>query len=192
MSKASELFGSSKNQNWRTGKRELGLLKPFGPIMLDPMTDSDNPTGAQYFFTPAMDVRKCETPWYEAGGLIFINPMYGRALGWEAPMIAEQGRMLDDAPATINNSELICLAPHVLDTRWCRTLQASAEATWIPPWRPVFDEQKPDGSWGPQTDAKGRLTGIMKTMALYYWGYRSWFFKEKLQPYGGIFVKEDR
>jgi len=183
VSKASQTLNSSKNQNWRTDKRELDLVRLLGPILFDPMTDSDNPTGARWFIDP----RGCgnvgvddvfmlpEGVFAQAQGLIFVNPTWGYSLAKVATLLCREGTHVANPKYGLN--EMVVLAPHRLDTKWCRQLQRSADKVCVLPYRPYFLERKENGSWGraQAKDRKGKLrdTAVTVTCAFYYWGYRS-------------------
>lgn len=68
---------SSKNQRWQTPRWFLDLVRRVGPIMLDPATVRENPTGARHILTPYENA----LAWtWSVDGLVFCNPPYGRHL----------------------------------------------------------------------------------------------------------------
>lgn len=62
---------------WRTPGWFLDLVREVAPIVLDPASAEDNPTGAAQFFTP--EHNGLALPW-PAIGLVFVNPPYGQHL----------------------------------------------------------------------------------------------------------------
>lgn len=84
---------SSERQDWQTPLFFLGLLRRVDHIGYDPATAPDNPTRAHVYSTPngtynrdgIVDFRDGLTMNWElahrwSGGLLFLNPEYGRAL----------------------------------------------------------------------------------------------------------------
>ena len=203
MSDTSTRLNSSKNQNWRTDKRELDLVRLLGEIKLDPMTDADNPTKARLYICPTggntgfKDVFAVpEAAFASIQGLTFVNPTWGRSLTKVAHMLAQQGHHVSNPK--YGQNDMVVLAPHRLDTKWCRMLQRSADKVCVLPYRPYFLEQKPDGSWGraQAKDKTGKLrdTAVTVPCAFYYWGYRPGDFHAMM--IGAVpeatFIKVDR
>lgn len=83
----------------------------LGGIGLDPCTDPDNPTGADYFFHLPED--GCEKEW--VGHSVFCNPPYGEA----------RDRWVDKCIAVGKTKPVVLLIPSHTDTR---TLQRAMEA----------------------------------------------------------------
>jgi len=65
---------SSASSRWRTPVWFLELVRRVGPIVLDPASTADNPTGALAWYTPAQNGLRL--PW-PVSGLVFVNPPYG-------------------------------------------------------------------------------------------------------------------
>ena len=70
---------SSRKQTWETPDGLLDVIRRYRPIRLDPCTNDGNPTDAIEFFTPGDD--GLTQDWdMGSGGLIYVNPPYGRQL----------------------------------------------------------------------------------------------------------------
>lgn len=112
MSNASHRFDNDKRrrseehdrQAWLTPDYVLGPVKALlGGIGLDPCTESDNPTGADKFYSLPED--GCALPW--DAPTVFCNPPYGEARArWVERCIAE-GRA----------RKVVLLIPSHTDTR---------------------------------------------------------------------------
>lgn len=106
----------------------LELVRSFAPIVLDPCTTKDNPTGAEYIRTPECSPDGLETAWHEFDGLVYVNPPYGRRKGqrckeWVEKAIEEYQQ----------GAEIIMLLPARTDTQWFQRLfeLVSADAAVI-------------------------------------------------------------
>ena len=93
--------GEAKRNDWQTPEdvlERIRLVCPSGDIALDPATANDNPTRARSYCSPAPVERwklqaktggawvsrnGLTTDWVKEarGGLVFVNPPYGRAAG---------------------------------------------------------------------------------------------------------------
>ncbi len=122
----SEVMYSSKNPNWETPNEVLEIIQAYRPIRLDPCTTEENPTRALEWYTPEDD--GLSKDWsMEKGGLIYINPPYGRAIGkWVGKAVKENySRPFTKAIGT----EIIMLLPARTDTSyWQYGIFASANA----------------------------------------------------------------
>lgn len=92
------------HNGYLTPSKVLDAVRDYGPIVLDPCTEPDNPTGANYFFTREEDGLKQNWRSFSRGGLIFINPPYSfppapdpkRKKEWRAGLL---GKLRETAPA---------------------------------------------------------------------------------------------
>lgn len=88
----------------------------LGPIVLDPCTEPDNPTGARHFFAlPERDGLTCA--WGTFGGLVWCNPPFSALLTW-AERAAEEVREY--------GAEIVILTPVDSTTRWYGVLTGIA------------------------------------------------------------------
>lgn len=108
---------TSDNPGWETPDVVLDLVRQLGPIVLDPATTVDNPTGAQLFYTSAED-GLAQT--WDRGGLVYLNPPYGRGIGDWAAKCAAHGSM--------GSVEIVALLPARTDARWWQKYVTSADA----------------------------------------------------------------
>ena len=106
---------SSKKHDWETPDELLTVIERYRPIRLDPCTTHENPTHAAEFFTPADD-GLCQDWNASEGGLVYVNPPYGRQLSkWVGKAVSESLRrpMTSDRYGT----EIIMLLPARPDTK---------------------------------------------------------------------------
>ena len=162
----------SSNPNHRTPELILGLVRKFAPIKLDPCTTKDNPTKAEFIRTPDCSPDGLETRWHEFGGLVYVNPPYGRRKGqrcleWVDKMI-EEARL---------GTEIITLLPSRTDTVW---------------FQKILDMARWDQT-GLQCDivfVRGRLTFVEQPnaapfpSAIIHWGTRWGDFAEAFKVLG--------
>ena len=105
----------------------LELVRSVAPIVLDPCTTKDNPTGAQYIRTPDCSPDGLETAWHEFNGLVFVNPPYGRRKGQRCKEWVEKA-----INEYYQGAEIIMLLPARTDTQWFQRLfQCSIPILWI-------------------------------------------------------------
>ena len=124
----SDVHFSSAKQDWQTPDELLDLVRSYRSIRLDPCTSADNPTNAKDFFTEKDD--GIEQNWgMDQGGLIYVNPPYGRELRfWVEKCVSESARrpFLEEHSL---NSEIILLMPARTDTTyWHHGVLSHAEA----------------------------------------------------------------
>ena len=110
MSIQPQMMASDKH-DWRTPQCILGLIvKHFGVIGLDPCAESDLSTHfARNNFTINDDGLSLSWSQGKGGGVVYVNPPYGRAL----PLWAEKC-----AKEHANGCEIIALVPARTDTKW--------------------------------------------------------------------------
>lgn len=109
----------STNPNHLSPDVILEAVRDIGPIGLDPCTTGDNPTGARYIRTEDCDPNGLETAWHEFGGIVYVNPPYGRHRGkrcleWVEKAIEESDK----------GAKVIMLLPARTDTSWFQRLFA--------------------------------------------------------------------
>lgn len=98
---------SSRSDEWRTPENALHLVRKMGPILLDPCTTDENPTGAERYYTK--ETNGLINPWvlYKPG-VIFVNPPYSSVEQWIARAASCQ-------------EECLVLIPARTDTRYWHT-----------------------------------------------------------------------
>ena len=162
---------SSVKQDWQTPDELIDMIERFRPIRLDPCTVSDNPVGAEDFFTPADD-GLCQDWDMERGGLIYVNPPYGRQQSkWIAKAIAESVRR----PFQGNKlaTEIILLIPARTDTvNWQQGVFNNADAVCFIRGRIKF---------------RGARNGAPFPSALVYFGDRERELCSHFNPLGHCF-----
>lgn len=100
-------------------------------IALDPCTETDNPVGADRFYTPPQD--GAELPW--DAPTIFVNPPYGKARERWVNRCIEAGRA---------GSAVILLIPAHTDTRIFQTALTTASAVVFVRGRVKFGVLRPN------------------------------------------------
>lgn len=118
---------SSKKQDWETPDSILDIIERYRPIRLDPCTTPENPTRAADFFVPADD-GLCQDWNMRAGGLIYVNPPYGRQLSkWVGKVVTENLRR--PVCESRHGTEIILLIPARPDTaNWQNGIFENADA----------------------------------------------------------------
>lgn len=109
----------STNARHLTPEPILERVRRIDGIGLDPASCEGNPTGARVYFTPRKDglVRT----WCHYGGIVFVNPPYGRRKGWRCQ------EWVDKAIAeAANGAEIVMLLPARTDTRWFQRVMCTA------------------------------------------------------------------
>lgn len=152
---------ASGKMDWQTPDSVLELVRQFAPIVLDPCTSSDNPTGAHSFITCG----GLEERWYEAGGLVYVNPPYGR----ELPRWADKCRLEAKLGASI-----ILLVPSRTDTRWWHACEADCAAFAL---------------WRGRMTFKGAPSTAPFPSCLFYWGDRAWSFARTFEHVAKVIRK---
>tara|TARA_E500000081_G_C6109974_1_gene342163 strand:- start:378 stop:890 length:513 start_codon:yes stop_codon:yes gene_type:complete len=158
---------SSKNPNWETPDEVLEIVQSYRPIRLDPCTTAENPTSALEWHTPEND--GLSQDWeMEKGGLIYINPPYGRAISkWVGKAVEESVRR----PYTqAIGAEIIMLLPARTDTSyWQYGIFESANAICFVRGRIKF---------------KGAKSGAPFPSAFVYFGDREGVFAKHFRAIG--------
>lgn len=155
---------SSVEHTWQTPESFLELVRAIGPIALDPCTSVGNPTKAAVWCTgrlmhmtnpPRVIDDGLTAPWtqYAEGGLVYVNPPYGRALGAWAAKCVEEARL---------GAEIVLLVPARPDTQWFEHLW-HADALLF---------------WKGRLKFKGATAGAPFPSAVAYWGHRERCFRE--------------
>lgn len=105
--------------DWETPDWLIGTVRLLGRISLDPCTSPDNPVGAVVFFAPPDDGLALDWDGYRFGGLVWVNPPYGRALeDWARKVVAEAER----------RANIALLTPARPGNRWFELLWSRARA----------------------------------------------------------------
>ena len=161
---------SSNKQDWETPQEVVDIIEKYRPIRLDPCTTAGNPTGAFSFFTPDSD--GLSEDWgMDKGGLVYVNPPYGKAIGkWVAKAVEENTRR----PYTeAIGAEIIMLIPARTDTAyWQYGIFESASAICFVRGRIKF---------------KGAKSGAPFPSAFIYFGDREKDFVAHFSQLGNAF-----
>lgn len=117
---------SSERMDWLTPPEVVDVVRrvsPLGTIALDPCGNRASVVGArrQYLVEDGDD--GLALPWHGAGGLVYVNPPYGRSLP------AWIDKCADEA---FDGAEIVALVPARPDTLWFRHAldHASAICFW--------------------------------------------------------------
>jgi phage N-6-adenine-methyltransferase len=149
-------LNSSIKMDWQTPDNLLELVRKVGPIALDPCTVVENPTKARFICTPEQDGLKAD--WSRAGGLVYVNPPYGRSLASWIDKCADESLYL---------TEIVLLVPARPDTNWfqggCK--QKGSQVPTV-----LF--------WKGRLKFKGAKDAAPFPSALFYWGPRHERFRE--------------
>jgi hypothetical protein len=166
-------LNASVKMDWQTPESFLELVRKVGPIALDPCTVPENPTGASVWCTgklrqmtnpPRTIDDGLDAPWamWSVGGLVYVNPPYGRALPkWVDKCIAEAER----------GAEIILLVPARPDTKWFRRLFQSATGVLF---------------WSGRIRFRGATAGAPFPSLVAHWGPNHARFREVFGPFGSL------
>lgn len=108
---------SSKNEHWPSPKTILDPIKArFGQIFLDPCSNAQSIVGAVTEWRGPLegDVDGLAQSW-QVGGLVYVNPPYGRKISPWIKKCAAEGQRARDLD---NGTEIILLGPARTDTKW--------------------------------------------------------------------------
>ena len=114
------------NKNtWATPEWLLDCVRNVGPLVLDPCTTQENPTGAKYIRTEQCAPDGLETEWADFKGLVYVNPPYGRGhmRPWTHKILIEAH----------NGVEIIALTRGDTSTGWASFLLTEADLVCFPP-----------------------------------------------------------
>lgn len=112
-----KIMTSSANEHWPT---PLNILDPirsrFGQVALDPCSNKNSIVEAKVAWRGPLegDVDGLAQSW-QVGGLVYVNPPYGRKIKPWIVKCAEEGRL---AKVAKNDTEIILLGPARTDTKW--------------------------------------------------------------------------
>lgn len=202
------IYLSSAFADYQTPEPFLALVRRVGPIVLDPATTSQNPTGAQYIYTAPsspFDPRPCGlTGSWAVDGLVYCNPRYGAFLRGSikprAPVFKE-----DEHGARVlvgfgtgwarkmaeHTGEGLYLVPARPDTAWWRELYAWCD--WLLFWASPRPRQRRDASVAigsriqfvdPRTGLVARGSNLPSTV--FYRGPRVEAFCATFEPHGTL------
>lgn len=141
----------TEKDTWRTPPEILDLVRMLGPIVLDPCTADDNPTGASLFYTAKNPAPSNGAEWQTkrfAERVTFANWPYSQNGAW-ARMLIEHA----DAVAPFGQ-HVIGLANASSGTEWFDKITGAAHATCFVTQRLAFidpappHEKKPGNQWG--------------------------------------------
>lgn len=175
---------SSEKQDWQTPANVLELVRQVsqsGQIQLDPCTVRSNPTKALSICSPEVGVNGLSVEWAACtGGLIFVNPPYGRELPkWVTKCTKE----------AVLGAEIVLLVPGRVDTNWFQgacmqqmhtTPEHSPSVLF---WRGRLkfidgSAPSPDLMWHKKKQCWVPLESAAFPSALFYWGPRHERFRE--------------
>lgn len=110
---------SSVRMDWNTPQEIVDLLLAGWPdgVDLDPCHNPDSIVGARFTYDEEQD--GLAQPWDipRPGGLVYVNPPYGKALpAWADKVQAERD----------HSRNIVVLVPARTDTRWWRTMVRGA------------------------------------------------------------------
>lgn len=110
----------STRDDWNTPSWLLDLVRRVRPIDLDPCGNPTSLVGATREYGRHVDRDGLALPWHVAGGgLVFVNPPYGKALpDWARKYAHESER----------NAEIVALVPARTETKWFRTMRNASVA----------------------------------------------------------------
>lgn len=171
---------SSARSDWQTPQWFLDLVRAVDDIALDPCTSPNNPTGAKRFLT--QDSTQCglEASWLDMadGGLVFVNPPYGRSMSGSIP---EPAKNRGWAAKMALASHGLYLVPARTETFWFRRLHNWCD--WRLDWSSRFH-----GSRIAFIDpAKGRPAGnVPFPSTVFYRGPKGDAFAEVFQLHGTL------
>lgn len=103
---------SSRRKDWNTPQIIIDILKPLGPIALDPCSNASSIVPAYLSWSLESDGDSLMRPWCGIEGdegLVYVNPPYGRVL----PRWIEKCRI-----EAAEGREIVALVPSRTDTRW--------------------------------------------------------------------------
>ncbi len=187
------IYLSSAFADYQSPEPFLELVRRVGPIVLDPATTAQNPTRAQYIYTPPSspwDPRPCGlTGSWAVDGLVYCNPRYGAFLrgpiaprkpvfkdgvlvgfgtGWAAKMAQHAG-------------EGLYLVPARPDTAWWRELYTWCD--WLLLWAsPTLGSRIHFRD--PRTGAIARGSNLPSSV--FYRGPRADAFCSIFEPHGTL------
>lgn len=157
-----KIMTSSANEHWPT---PLTILDPIrtrmGPILLDPCSNKNSIVhAATEWFGPAEGHVDGLAQTWQVGGIVYVNPPYGRKIGPWIKKCAEEGRL---AKQTKNMTEIILLGPARTDTKWFqRVVLPSADSVIL---------------WEGRLKFEGAKAPAVFPSFLAYWGHRPTDFK---------------
>lgn len=152
----------TEKDTWQTPPEILDLVRTLGPIVLDPCTAANNPTGAQFYFTTGNPAPADGAEWFRRaqpasdeppadaiiGGVTFANWPYSQNGAW-ARMLIEHAEAV--AP---HGQHVIGLANASSGTEWFDKITGAAAATCFVSQRLAFidpappHKPKPGNQWG--------------------------------------------
>lgn len=172
---------TKKWPHWTTPRSFLELLRPFGPIALDPCGNPHDQVGAAVSWWGLSHpgehgVDGLAESWADAarGGLAFFNPPYSLAVvKWAA-------KAVDEARA---GAELIGLLPARTDPAWAHANVFGAADAWLL-WRGRLQFENPP------PDVKGGGSNVPSLVA--YYGRRIGLFRDVFGPRGALVMRAGR
>lgn len=178
----------TEKDTWRTPPEILDLVRTLGPIVLDPCTADDNPTGAQFYFTTGNPAPADGAEWFRRsqpaideppadaiiGGVTFANWPYSQNGAW-ARMVIEHAEAV-----TPHGQHVIGLANASAGTEWFDRITGAAAATCFVTQRVRFRDPRP-----PHKPKGGNQWGT----AIWYFGTDPDRFAEIFGSIGLVLVR---
>lgn len=139
----------------------LEVVQAFAPIVLDPCANPWSLVPAESWCSAHDGGDGLALPWESFGGLVYVNPPYGR--GHLRQWVAKAALEADIG------AEVIMLVPCSPETSWSRHALATCDAyvTWDS--RIAFEGAGGQGMKGPSR--------------LYYWGPSKYLFAHTFEPH---------
>ena len=154
-------------QDWNTPQNLLDVVYQMGEVALDPCSNDTSIVRARLAYTEADD--GLLLPWGDgSGGIVFVNPPYGRATpAWAAKMALEGafGR------------EILALLPVRTDTTWWQAHLVQADKICF---------------WRGRLRFLGAPSSASFASAVAYWGPRQARFEEVFGPHGWVVEGQGR
>lgn len=121
--KTHKVLTSSRRRDWCTPLRVISILERIGvPILLDPCSNADSLVPAELKIREGDSPDGLEAPWMGLGyGLVYVNPPYGREVGWWTKKAAMEIAFARLSPAAFDRGGgIVMLLPARTETAWFR------------------------------------------------------------------------
>ena len=109
---------ASDQMDWQTPYWVLCKVRSLGAIALDPCSAPENPTSARVWLHPPTDGLLVDWKKEAGGGVVFVNPPYGRALAKWSEKIVYEARA---------GTRIVTLTPSRTDTKWWHAMLEAAD-----------------------------------------------------------------
>lgn len=159
---------SSADSSWRTPDVVLDLVRHMGPVALDPCSHQDSAVAAARELRLDKGDNGLEADWMAlaAGGLIYVNPPYGRAIHHWVMRCHVAGQV---------GGECVALLPARTDTSWWHRFCAPPAADAV-----CF--------WAGRLTFVGAPSAAPFPSAIVYWGPRRHRFADVFAGVGALWM----